>query len=434
MTDPDMDLTAAKLFLFDDRTAREWLPFVLTRPAGEMLFGTCTLRDRTERAIGMQCLGHLASEGLDGFQELQAPPAVTLDALPEDCDRLLLSSRLVLEEPPLSGAPGFPAEPRLLVADGVAAGAWAPAGTPFPSCMGAGDYPAWPTLALNGRVLESVWELMDQNGDRIRADDRYVKADIFSFREHPLPPGVHLVGDGPVRTGAGVIVEPGTVFDTSNGPVILSHGVRVRAFSRVSGPVYVGEGSTVLGSEIENSSIGPCCKIRGEVGSSVVMGFSNKAHEGLLGHSVVGQWVNLGAMTTVSALKNNYSPVRTELRGRTIATGLQKAGCLLGDHVRTAIGTMLNTGTIVEAGANLFGARMPPRYVVPFAWGAGPDPDEYDIERFLQAATVIMARRDQRLGKGMRRVYRNAFAATAFLRGTDAPAAHANRIRAGSSD
>lgn len=416
MTDPDKESTAVQLFLFDDRTARDWLPFVLTRPAGELLFGTCTLRARTERSMGTRCLGHVAAEGLDGFEDMEAPPVVAPDALPEDCDRLLLSSRLVLEEPPLSGRSGFPAEPRLLVAGGAAAGAWAPAGTPLPSCMGAGDYPDWPTLSLNGRVLESAWELMDQNGDRIRDDDGYVEADLVSFRERPLPQGVHVVGDGPVRTGAGVAMEPGIVFDTSNGPVILSDGVHVRAFSRIAGPVYVGAGSTILGGDIENSSIGPCCKVKGEVGSSVVTGFSNKAHDGLLGHSVVGQWVNLGAMTTVSALKNNYGPVRTELRGRTIETGLQKAGCLVGDHVCTAIGTMINTGTIVEAGANLFGTRIPPRYVAPFAWGGGSDPEEYDIERFLQMASVVRARRNRKLGKGTTRVYRNAFAATAFLR------------------
>lgn len=433
MTDPDRNSTAAHLLLFDDRTAREWLPFVLTRPAGEMLFGACTLRGRTERATGLKCRGHVVSDGLEGFEEQGAPPVVAPDAVPEDRDRLLLSSRLVLDEALLCGGPGLSAEPRLLVAGGVAAGAWAPAGTPFPSCMSAGDYPDWPTRSVNGRLLESVWELMDQNGDRIRADDRYFRADASGFPERPLPHGVHCFGDGPVRMGAGVAVEPGVVFDTSNGPVILAPGARVRALSRVSGPAYVGPGSTVLGSEIENSSIGPGCKVRGDVGASVVLGFANKAHDGFLGHSVVGRWANLGAGTTVSALKNSYGPIRTQFRGRTIETGLHKAGCLLGDHVRTAIGTLITTGTIVETGANLFGARMPPRYVVPFAWGAGPDPDEYDIERFLQTAAVAMARRNVKLGEGMTRVYRSAFAATAFLRGADSSASSANRVGGGSS-
>ena len=429
-----MDLSAAHLFLFDDRAARDWLPFVLTRPAGEMLFGTDTLRGRTERATGLKCRGHLASDGLTDFHEDGAPPVAPLDSVPEDRDRLLLSSRLVLDGTPLSGESDLPAEPRLLVAGGVSAGAWVPAGTPFPSCLGAGDYPAWPTLSVDGSLLESVWELMDKNGDRIRADDRYFEPGVSSFREHSLPRGVHRIGDGPVRMGAGVDVEPATVFDTSNGPIILAPEARVRAFSRITGPAYVGLGSTVLGGEIENSSVGPCCKVRGDVGASVVLGFANKAHEGLLGHSVVGRWVNLGAMTTVSPLKNNYSPVRTQLRGRTIDTGLQKAGCLLGDQVRTAIGTLLTTGTIVEAGANLFGALVPPRYVAPFAWGAVPEPDEYDIERFLQTAEAVMARRDVKLNEGIKRLYRTAFSATAFLRARGAATPSASRPRGASSE
>ena len=429
-----MDLSAAHLFLFDDRTARDWLPFVLTRPAGEMLFGTDTLRGRTERATGLKCRGYLASEGLTDFEEDGAPPVASPESVPEDRDRLLLSSRLVLDGAPLSSESGLPAEPRLLVAGGASAGAWAPAGTPFPSCLGAGDYPDWPTLSVDGSMLESVWELMDKNGDRICADDRYFEPGVSSFREHPLPSGVHRIGDGPVRMGAGVDMEPAAVLDTSDGPIILAPGARVRASSRIAGPAYVGPGSTVLGGEIENSSIGPCCKIRGEMGASVVLGFANKAHEGLLGHSVVGRWVNLGAMTTVSPLKNNYGPIRTELRGRTIHTGLHKAGCLLGDQVRTAIGTLLNTGTTVEAGANLFGARMPPRYVVPFAWGAGPEPDEYDIERFLQTAEVIMARRNVKLSEGMKRLYRTAFSETAFLRAQGAAPQPASRPGGASSE
>ena len=221
--------------------------------------------------------------------------------------------------------------------------------------------------------------------------------------------------------GEGARIEPGAIFDTTNGPVILAAGARVRSPCRIAGPAYVGPGSTVLGGVLEDVSIGPVCKVRGEVESTVLVGYANKAHNGFLGHSVVGCWVNLGAMTTNSDLKNTYGPVRTRAGGRTMDTGLTKAGSLLGDHVRTGIGTLLNTGTVVGAGSSLFGGGMPPRDVPPFSWGGRRGLAEYDIDRFLVAAARVMARRGVDLTAGMRRLYRRAFADTAPLRSGPEP-------------
>jgi UDP-N-acetylglucosamine diphosphorylase/glucosamine-1-phosphate N-acetyltransferase len=161
-------------------------------------------------------------------------------------------------------------------------------------------------------------------------------------------------------------------------------------------------------------SIGPVCKVHGEVEETVVLGYSNKAHDGFLGHAYLGMWVNLGALTTNSDLKNNYGDVRVWTPGGETDTGSRKVGCFLGDHVKTAIGTMINTGTVVEAGANIFGG-MPPKYVPPFSWG---DPGgEYDIDRFLETAAIVLGRRDVELGGGQRALLREAFAARAG--GTD---------------
>jgi UDP-N-acetylglucosamine diphosphorylase/glucosamine-1-phosphate N-acetyltransferase len=176
----------------------------------------------------------------------------------------------------------------------------------------------------------------------------------------------------------------------------------VRAFSRVAGPVYVGRGSTVLGGSVEASSIGPVCRIRGEFAESVALGWSNKQHDGHIGHAYLGAWVNLGAETTNSDLKNNYSSVRLWTPEGEMDTGEIKLGSFLGDHVKTGIGLLLNTGTVVGAGSNLYGSLMPPKYVPPFSWGTGEDLTAYRVEKFLEVAERAMGRRNVQLTPGAR--------------------------------
>jgi hypothetical protein len=135
----------------------------------------------------------------------------------------------------------------------------------------------------------------------------------------------------------------------------------------------------------------------------VLLGYANKAHDGHLGHAYLGRWVNLGAETTNSDLKNNYGPVRLWTPDGERDTGTIKLGCLLGDHVKTGIGTLLNTGTVVGAGSNLYGAAMPPRYVPPFSWGTGEALVPYRLEKFLEVAARAMARRDVELTPKLQR-------------------------------
>ncbi len=394
---------AARLFLFDDPVARDWLPFSLTRPVGELLFGTRTLRARAEDAWGLACRGHLAGEGLRDFEEPGAPPCVASDAMGTEGDRLLLNSRFVCD-----GGGRFDA-PTVLGDGSEPVGAWIPHGTALPPSLLAGRWPRWPRAVVEGRLLGSPWELMALNGDRIRADAEGLSGD-------DPPQHAHRIGGGLTSIGEGALVEPGAVLDTTNGPVILAAGARVQSPCRIAGPAYVGPGSVVLGGVLEDVSIGPVCKVRGEVESSVFVGFANKAHDGFLGHTVVGCWVNLGAMTANSDLKNTYGPVRARVGGRTTDTGLTKAGSLLGDHVRTGIGTLLNTGTVVGAGSSLFGGGMAPVDVPPFSWGGPQGPAEYDIDRFLETAGRVMARRGVDLTTRTRRLYRRVHADTAPLR------------------
>lgn len=382
------------LILFDDDLAQTWEPFALTRPAGELLFGTMTLRRRAERVFGVRCVAHLAAPHLRGFEAEDAPPVLTHGEAPAEGERLFLSSRAV----PAWGSGDLWRERRggagpLLFA-GEAVGWYAPAGTspPPPGFFARPDAPLDRTGAveLDGRTLGRLWELVAENPEQISAD---IAALFPDAAPAPLPPGAHRTGPHPVILGEEVTVEPGVVLDTTAGPIWLDDGASVRAFTRLAGPAYVGPGTSILGGSLESCSTGAVCRIRGEFAESICLSYVNKAHDGHIGHAYLGSWVNLGAGTTNSDLKNNYGTIRLWTPGGEEDTGAIKLGCFLGDHVKTGIGLLLNTGTVVGAGSNLFGGGMPPKYVPPFSWGTGDDLSAYRVDKFLEVAERAMARR-----------------------------------------
>jgi UDP-N-acetylglucosamine diphosphorylase/glucosamine-1-phosphate N-acetyltransferase len=245
---------------------------------------------------------------------------------------------------------------------------------------------------------------------------RIAKDVEWLFDDDADPPGVVRIGGGRISLGAGAEIEPGVVVDTRSGSVRLDDGVRVEGPARLIGPLHIGARSIIFGGTVGTSFIGPVCKIRGEVSQSVLLGFVNKAHDGYLGHAMTGRWVNLGAMTTNSDLKNNYGTVRVWTLDGVRDTGLMKVGCFMGDHVKTGIGTPINTGTVIGAGSNVFGGLMPPAVVPPFSWGSGTDLRDHRFDKLLESAERSMARREQTLSPGMRRILEQAWRETGSRR------------------
>jgi UDP-N-acetylglucosamine diphosphorylase/glucosamine-1-phosphate N-acetyltransferase len=182
-------------------------------------------------------------------------------------------------------------------------------------------------------------------------------------------------------------------FDPSAGPILIRKGVKVRAFTRLVGPLAVSSGSSILGGRVDCCSIGDGSMVHGEISHSVILGHSNKSHDGFVGHSYVGRWVNLGAGTITSNLKNTYGPVQLWTPDGLRDTGETKLGSFLGDHVKTGIGTRLTTGSLVGAGSNIYGGSMPPKYVPPFSWGEGDDLSMYRLDKFLSTTARVMSRR-----------------------------------------
>ena len=174
-----------------------------------------------------------------------------------------------------------------------------------------------------------------------------------------------------VHIGRGSRIQPGTVLDAESGPIFVGRNVKIFPQATIIGPASIGDGSVVkAGAQIHGStSIGPVCKVGGEIEHSVIHGFSNKQHHGFLGHSYVGAWVNMGAGTTTSDLKSNYGSVRVSLGGEPVETGQQFVGLIFGDHSKTAINSMFNAGTVVGVSSNIFGDGFPPKYVPSFSWG-----------------------------------------------------------------
>ncbi len=397
-----------RLYLFDDHRARRWAPFTLTRPAGEILYGCLSLRARTERVLGLECSGHLSRRALVGFDEPGGAPAITLEEIPPGpC--VLLSSRVALEAQPVH----FPDRPATIVVDGEVAGWLLPKGG-APSEEWLRNPASAPmrdkTIELEGSVLGYPWDIVALNGDRVARDI----AELWPG--DATAPGTLRIGDHPLSLGEGAVVEPGVHLDLRSGPIRLDPDARVEGPARLEGPLYVGRQSTILGGAVGTSSIGPVCLVRGEVAASILLGFVNKAHDGHLGHAMVGRWVNLGAFTTNSDLKNNYRSVRVWTPDGEVDTGRLKVGCFLGDHVKTGIGTVINTGSVIGAGSNVYGGMMPPTVVPPFSWGAGADFRDHRLDKFLETASAVVSRRGRELTPGVLEILRTAWRATAGRR------------------
>jgi UDP-N-acetylglucosamine diphosphorylase/glucosamine-1-phosphate N-acetyltransferase len=251
-------------------------------------------------------------------------------------------------------------------------------------------------LSLPATLLLAPWEIPVSHAEQLRHDLGRLFPNGVGSAVNPLEesPGVHRMGDAPVSTGPDVVVDPGVVLDTRKGPIHLGARVRISPFTWLKGPSSIGPDSTLLGGTFDSVVCGPMCRLRGEIEESVILGYSNKAHDGYLGHAVLGRWVNLGAMTTNSDLKNNYGTIRIGGPHGETDTGLLKMGALLGDHVKLGIGTLLDAGTVVGVGSNVFGGGFSgAKWIPPFSWGGAKEFSPYDPESFLSTAETVMRRR-----------------------------------------
>lgn len=238
---------------------------------------------------------------------------------------------------------------------------------------------AWDAITLSEKFLFKDFEQREKGG--------IIKGDIRPFST--------VYNEINTFIDRNTTVEDFVVIDATKGPVYIEEGAYIESGSRLQGPLYIGKHCRLIGVRIKNSAVGDHCKIGGEVSESVMIGYSNKAHDGYLGNSYVGEWVNIGAGSTTSNLKNTYGPVQTVVNDTMTNTGEQFLGAIIGDHVKLGIGSQLNAGTHLGFGASLYGAALHDKYIPPFTWGEKGSYQTYQIDKFLETATRMMARREK---------------------------------------
>jgi UDP-N-acetylglucosamine diphosphorylase/glucosamine-1-phosphate N-acetyltransferase len=250
-----------------------------------------------------------------------------------------------------------------------------------------------PVSPVGGRMIGYLWDLIEHNPEQIAADCRYHGP--ASMRRPSVP--VSIVGPADrLHIDPTAVLDPMVVADTTNGPVVIDAQAIVHAFTRLEGPCYIGPQTHVVGAKIRaGTTLGANCRIGGEVEASIVHGYTNKYHDGFLGHSYVGEWVNLGAGTQTSDLRNDYGEVKVVVNGELVATGSKKVGSFIGDHTKAGLGTLLNTGSNIGVFCNLLpSGTLLPKHVPSFAsWWNGQLADRADLPQEERIAGAVMRRR-----------------------------------------
>jgi len=277
------------------------------------------------------------------------------------------------------------------------------------------DYEA---IEFNDEVIkiEHIWDIFRKNGEALIEDFELVTK---GRKSQSIPNSNRVLDAGNVFIEEGAKLEF-TILNASKGPIYIGKDAEIMEGSTIRGPFALGEGSTVkLGAKIYGpTTVGPFCKVGGEITNTVLFAYSNKGHEGYLGNSVVGEWCNIGADTNTSNLKNDYSEVRLwDYQTESFAkTGLQFCGLMMGDHSKCGINTMFNTGTVVGVSANIFGSGFPRNFIPSFSWGGHNGFATYKTQKAFEVAKEVMSRRDVEFSKQEAEILEQVFEMTKKFR------------------
>ena len=405
----------------DTVTRRNFDPVSLGRPLFELRCGITNLAEKLiakTQATDVACF--VPDYIADAYRERTDWPVNDMTALTGD-DLLLVDARVkadALAVEPIGPSEIGLAEDGSLMYARIAQGDLAKLEGPCIMCWTSLARELLPTVRADLARWNYAWELMLANPDQLTADFAVLgQSGIEGTVEQP---NAIRGSAADVFIGRGSVIHPMVVLDAEHGPIYLGEDVEVHPFTRIEGPCYVGKGSILLGAKCrEGNSIGPMCRIGGEVEESIIQGHSNKYHDGFLGHAYVGEWVNLGALTTNSDLKNDYGTVEVFLGGRRpIDTGSTKVGSLIGDHVKTSIGTLLNTGSVVGAMALIMAMGKPlPKFVPSFAWFLeGVVTKGFGKKKLYETARTATSRRGREFTAAQEAMWDAVFELTAEVR------------------
>jgi UDP-N-acetylglucosamine diphosphorylase / glucose-1-phosphate thymidylyltransferase / UDP-N-acetylgalactosamine diphosphorylase / glucosamine-1-phosphate N-acetyltransferase / galactosamine-1-phosphate N-acetyltransferase len=249
-----------------------------------------------------------------------------------------------------------------------------------------------------------IWDLVLKNGGMIIND-----YDLFDMSISRTPKyAVTFIGSqDQIYIEEDVRLDPFVCIDVTKGPVIISKNCEINSFTRIEGPCFIGEGSLLIGAKVrEGCSFGPVCRVGGEVEDSIFQSYTNKYHDGFIGHAYIGEWVNLGALTTNSDLRNNYANVSCALPSGAVDTGSPKVGCFIGDFTRTSIGTLINTGSVIGTGSTIvFSGRMTPPLVPDFCRFIKNElRDPGEIDSIITTNRIAASRREKTVHEAMEKL------------------------------
>ena len=381
--------------LFDGTVRNALLPFTFTRPVADIRVGILTIREKWEKYLGLTTTTLTEEYLSEKFPMVEMENNVLINAsfLPND---ILVEIVKNLEK-------------NQAIFQGEEVIAFYTNDTQEEV-----DFDTYEIIEFNEECLklEHTWDIFAKNDAALREDFELITEDRKS---QPIPKSVNVISPENIFIEEGAKLEFVTL-NASTGPIYIGKNAEIMEGSVIRGPFALCEEAQVkLATKVYGATtIGPHCRIGGEVNNSVLFGYSNKGHDGFLGNSVLGEWCNMGADSNNSNLKNNYEEVRLwsyETEGFA-KTGLQFCGLMMGDHSKCGINTMFNTGTVVGVSANIFGAGFPRNFVPSFSWGGASGFTTYLTSRAFQTAKIVMARRQVEFSEQDAKILEHVFEIT----------------------
>ena len=366
--------------LFDGEVRNALLPFTYTRPVADIRIGILTIREKWERRLGLTTTTVTEEYLEEKYPMVEMPENVLINA------SFLPTKSLVDQVKSLSK------DQAIFKGEEVIA-------FYTTDTQEEVDFEKYEQIEFEDKLLKinNTWDIFSLNGQALQEDFELL---TDGRKSQPIPESIQYVNK------ENIFIEEGaelsfSILNASTGPIYIGKDALIMEGSIVRGPFAMCEKAVLkIGAKIYGpTTLGPYCKVGGEVNNSVLFGYSSKGHEGFLGNSVLGEWCNLGADTNTSNLKNNYAEVKlwSYETGRFAKTGLQFCGLMMGDHSKCGINTMFNTGTVVGVSANIYGSGYPRNFVPSFSWGGASGFTTYQMRKVVEVANAVMKRRDTSL-------------------------------------
>lgn len=389
-----------QICIFEDNRYTDFEPLVFSRPVYELICGTLSLKDKIVHSFGNTIHSLHCRSYLQKITERENF-GVNVNNFPDD-DCLFINGRVIANKELISILNISDKKEKLFVKNNQLIAVYIPR-EKIKSVHHLQNevfdikyFSNFEQQEVDLQIANHVWDLISANGEEIKRDFE-LRLSTHSRLNYlnEAPSNVHLINEDKIFIEENVTIKPGVVLDASAGPIYIEKNAHIHSNSVVEGPFFLGESSIIKSAATiyPNTSIGKVCKAGGEIDQTIFMPYSNKQHVGFLGSSYLGSWVNIGAGTNNSTLKNNYGKIRVQIGGSEIDTGLQFLGIMMGDHSKCAISTMFNTGTIVGFASNIFGSGFPDKYIPSFAWGGADGFQVYDVKKSIETAKVMTSRR-----------------------------------------